>query len=68
MAAPNTKEFLAMFAFAYFMKNQNYKNNPQHKEDWIDIFNDFKVGDVKPIYQEYLEPNFKYSNLKAKYS
>jgi len=68
MAAPNTKEFLACFAFAYFMKNQNYKNNPQHKEDWIDIFNDFKVGDVKPIYKEYLEPNFKYSNLKSRYS
>lgn len=68
MAAPNTKEFLACFAFAYFMKNQNYKNNPQHKEEWIDIFNDFKVGEVKPIYQEYLEPNFKYSNLKSRYS
>lgn len=68
MAAPNTKEFLACFAFAYFMVNQNYKNNPQHKEEWIDIFNDFKVGEVKPIYKEYLEPNFKYSDLKAKYS
>jgi len=68
MAAPNTKEFLACFAFAYFMVNRNYKNNPNHKEEWIDIFNNFMVGEVEPIYKEYLEPNFKYSDLKSKYS
>ena len=68
MAAPNTKEFLACFAFAYFMKNRNYKTDLNHKQEWIDIFNDFKVGEVKPIYKEYLEPNFKYSDLKTKYS
>lgn len=68
MAAPNTKEFLACFAFAYFMKNRNYKNNSQHKEDWIEIFHDFKVGDVQSEYKSYLEPNFKYSALKTKYS
>jgi hypothetical protein len=68
MAAPNTKEFLACFAFAYFMKNRNYKNNSQHKEDWIEIFHDFKIGDVQEEYKMYLEPNFKYSSLKTKYS
>lgn len=68
MAAPNTKEFLACFAFAYFMKNRNYKNNSQHKSDWIEIFHDFKVGDVQEEYKTYLEPNFKYSALKTKYS
>lgn len=68
MAAPNAKEFLACFAFAYFMKNRNYKNNPSHKDNWIEIFHDFKVGDVQSEYRSYLEPNFKYSVLKSKYS
>lgn len=68
MAAPNTKEFLACFAFAYFMVNRNYKTDPNHKQNWIDIFKNFTVGEVKPIYKEYLEPNFKYSDLKSKYS
>ena len=68
MAVANTKEYLASFAFAYFMKNQNYKTDPNHKQNWIDIFKDFKVSDVKSEYKQYLEPNFDYTSLKSKYS
>jgi hypothetical protein len=68
MAKAETKEHLACLAFAYFIKNNNYKNNPQHKEDWINLFKDFRVGNIEPIYKKYLEPEFKYSNLKSKYS
>lgn len=68
MARAETKEYLACLAFAYFMKNRDYNTNPNHKQNWIEIFNNFKVSEVEPIYKEYLEPNFNYSGLKSKYS
>lgn len=67
MARPNTKEYLACLAFAYFMKNRDYRND-SHKEEWIDIFRDFKSTEVKNDYREYLEPDFRYSDLKSQYS
>lgn len=69
MAVANTKENLACLAFAYFMKDPNYKQDPEaHKEGWIDIFRGFKIGVVESEYKEYLEPNFNYASLKNKYS
>jgi len=68
MAKTETKEYLACLAFAYFIRNNNYKNNPQHKEEWINLFRDFRVGNIKKEYGEYLEYNFDYSKLKAKYN
>jgi hypothetical protein len=68
MARANTKEFLACLAFAYFMNDKNYKNNPQHKENWINTFRDFKVTDLRKKYKDYLEPNFDFGSLKIKYS
>jgi len=69
MAVANTKEFLACFAFAYFMKYPNYKINPQqHKDEWIETFKGFKITSVKKEYKQYLEPNFNFSSLKQKYS
>ena len=48
MAVANTKEFLACFAFAYFMKYPDYKINPQqHKDEWIETFKGFNITSVK---------------------
>jgi hypothetical protein len=68
MAIANTKEFLACFAFAYFMKNQDYRNNPNHKVEWINIFRFFTVANARSEYKQYLEPNFNYSALKLRYA
>ena len=43
-AVADPKENLACLAFAYFLKNPDYKtNSEQHKEEWINIFKDFKI-------------------------
>jgi len=67
MAAATTKEQLASIAFAYFMVDQNYKNNQAHLDSWIDLFENYKVTDVREKYKTYVEPNFKFGSLKTQY-
>jgi hypothetical protein len=68
-AVADPKENLACLAFAYFLKNPDYKtNSEQHKEEWINIFKDFKITQLSQEYKSHLEPNFNFSVLKSKYS
>ena len=68
-AVADPKENLACLAFAYFQVNPDYKTNPEeHKEDWINIFKDFKITQLKQEYRSHLEPNFNFGVLRTKYS
>ena len=69
MAATTGKENLLSFAFAYFMETSpTQKNNQQHFDDWNEIFEDFKITQIKSKYKSYLEHNFDYSGLKDGYA
>jgi hypothetical protein len=68
MAATTGKENLLSFAFAYFMKTSpSQKGDEQHFDDWNEIFEDFKITEVKSKYKSFLEHNFDYSGLKSTY-
>ena len=68
-AVADSKENLACLAFAYFMVHSDYKSDPEkHKQDWIDIFKDFKITQLSQEYKSHLEPNFNFAVLKNKYS
>lgn len=67
-AVADPKENLACLAFAYFLVHSDYKSDPEkHKQDWIDIFKDFKITQLSQEYKSHLEPNFNFAVLKNKY-
>lgn len=68
MAATTGKENLLSFAFAYFMETSpSQKDDEEHFNNWKNIFEDFKITEVKSKYKSFLEYNFDYSGLKTSY-
>lgn len=68
-ATTTNKENLVSFAFAYFMKTSPEKEGDQtHFDDWNEIFENFKITEIKLTYKSFLESNFNYSGLKDGYA